>query len=169
MIIIISGASHTGKTVLAQKLLEKYRYPYLSLDHLKMGLIRSVMTSLTPYDDDKLTPYLWNITKEIIKTAIENRQNLIIEGCYVPHDWADYFTDDYLEHIRAVWLIMTRHYITSHYTDIMEHASDIEARQDDDFPMEDMIAENEWYYEQCVKNKCDYILIDGEYDVDYNI
>ena len=40
MIILITGASHTGKTVLAQKLLEKYQYPYLSIDILKMGLIR---------------------------------------------------------------------------------------------------------------------------------
>ena len=36
MIILITGASHTGKTALAQKLLEKYKYPYLSIDHLKM-------------------------------------------------------------------------------------------------------------------------------------
>ncbi|MEE5991519.1 MAG: adenylate kinase, partial [Lachnospiraceae bacterium] len=27
MVILITGASHTGKTVLAQKLLEKYHYP----------------------------------------------------------------------------------------------------------------------------------------------
>ena len=73
MIILIIGASHTGKTVLAQKLLEKYKYPYLSIDHLKMGLIRSGYTKLTPEDDDKLTEYLWPIVREIIKTAIENR------------------------------------------------------------------------------------------------
>ncbi len=41
MIILITGASHTGKTLLAQKLLEKYKCPYLSIDHLKRGLIRS--------------------------------------------------------------------------------------------------------------------------------
>ena len=51
MIILITGASHTGKTVLAQKLLEKYKYPYLSIDHLKMGLIRSGYTKLTPEED----------------------------------------------------------------------------------------------------------------------
>ena len=56
MIILITGASHTGKTVLSQKLLEKYRYPYLSIDHLKMGLIRSGNTSLTPLSkSDDLT------------------------------------------------------------------------------------------------------------------
>ena len=88
MIILITGASHTGKTLLAQKLLEKYHYPYLSIDHLKMGLIRSKHTNLTPMsDDDKLTEYLWPIVAEMIKTAIENNQNLIVEGCYIPFDY----------------------------------------------------------------------------------
>lgn len=59
MIILISGASHTGKTLLAQRLLEKYHYPYVSIDHLKMGLIRSGNTSLTATsEDDALTHYL---------------------------------------------------------------------------------------------------------------
>ena len=70
MIILIAGASHTGKTLLAQQLLEKYKYPYLSIDHLKMGLIRSGNTNLTPLSSDEdLTNYLWPIVKEIIKTA----------------------------------------------------------------------------------------------------
>ena len=30
MVILITGASHTGKNLLAQRLLEKYHYPYLS-------------------------------------------------------------------------------------------------------------------------------------------
>ena len=52
MIILIAGTSHTGKTYLSQKLLEKYKMPFLSIDHLKMGLIRSGNTALTPIDDD---------------------------------------------------------------------------------------------------------------------
>ena len=92
MIFLIAGASHTGKTILAQKLLEKYHYPYLSIDHLKMGLIRSGHTSLTPESDDRLlTDYLWPIVREMVKTAIENNQNLIVEGCYIPFDWAKSF------------------------------------------------------------------------------
>ena len=112
MIILITGASHTGKTLLAQKLLEKYRYPYLSTDHLKMGLIRSGQTELTPYDDDKLTAYLWNILKEMIKTAIENEQNLIVEGCYIPFDWKNSFDADYLSQIKYICLVMSESYIT---------------------------------------------------------
>lgn len=100
MIVLITGASHTGKTVLAQKLLERYRFPYLSIDHLKMGLIRSGNTNLTPSDDAALTDYLWPIVREMIKTAIENAQNLIVEGVYIPFDWRNDFDDAYLKEIR---------------------------------------------------------------------
>lgn len=115
MIILIMGASHTGKTLLAQKMLEKYKYPYLSIDHLKMGLIRSENTKLTPEDDEKLTYYLWPIVREMIKTAVENGQNLIVEGCYIPFDWKDDFEAEYLDAIRCVCLVMSKKYIKNHF------------------------------------------------------
>ena len=96
MVILLTGASHIGKTVLAQRMLEKYKYPYFSIDHLKMGLIRTEMTALTPEDDDELTDYLWPIVREIIKTAVENEQNLIVEGCYIPFDCLNIFDEQYL-------------------------------------------------------------------------
>ena len=128
MIILITGASHTGKTLLAQKMLEKYNYPYLSIDHLKMGLIRSGVTILTPEDDDALTEYLWQIVREIVKTAIENRQNLIIEGCYIPFCWRQDFDERYLPSIRFVCLAMSERYIENHYDEIIGHESEIESR-----------------------------------------
>ena len=131
MIILIAGASHTGKTVLAQRLLEKRQIPYLSIDHLKMGLIRSGQTDLTPEDDEKLTAYLWPIVREIIRTAIENRQNLIVEGCYVPFDWRLDFDEPYLQEIRFFCLAMTDAYIDAHFDAVLSHASDVEARLDD--------------------------------------
>ena len=118
MILLIAGASHTGKTVLAQRLLEKYNYPYLSIDLLKMGLIRSGNTGLTPEQDEALQAYLWPIVKEMIKTAIENRQNLIVEGGYIPFDWKKDFPDSYLEQIRYYCLVMTEAYIESHFDEI---------------------------------------------------
>lgn len=123
MIILITGASHTGKTLLAQKLLEKYNYPYLSIDHLKMGMIRSGNTQLTPVSDDtELTMFLWPIVREIIKTVIENRQNLIIEGCYIPFDWKKDFTDEYRKDIRGYCLAMSENYIRMHFDDIKQFA-----------------------------------------------
>lgn len=133
MVIIITGASHVGKTVLAQKMLEKNKYPYLSIDHLKMGLIRSGNTNLTPEDDDLLTPYLWPIVREMIKTAIENSQNLIVEGCYIPFDWRKDFDAEYLSKIRFICLAMTDEYINAHFDDIRNHGSDIESRLDDSY------------------------------------
>ena len=166
MICLIAGTSHTGKTVLAQRLLEEKHWPYLSLDHLKMGLIRSGNTDLTVFDDEKLTDYLWPIAREMTKTAIENHQNLIIEGCYIPHSWAQDFEESYRAHIKAVWLIMTENYIRSHFGDILSHASDVEQRLDDsDLSMEELIRDNNRNLELCKKYGCDHILIDGDYHV----
>ena len=128
MIILITGASHTGKTLLAQRLLEKHSYPYLSIDHLKMGLIRSGNTDLTPEDDDALTDYLWPIVREIVKTAIENRQNLIVEGCYIPFCWRQDFDKRYLPSIRFICLAMSERYIENHFREIIGHESEIESR-----------------------------------------
>ena len=123
MVILITGASHTGKTLLAQRMLEKYKYPSFSLDHLKMGLIRSGNTALSPLEDEALMDYLWPIVREIIKTAIENRQNLIVEGCYVPFDWRKDFAEDYLADIRFICLAMTGDYIERHFRDIVGKSS----------------------------------------------
>ena len=164
MVILIGGASHTGKTRLAQKLLEEHHYPYLSIDHLKMGLIRSGNTTLTPMDDDKLTDCLWPIVREMVKTAIENGQNLIVEGCYIPFNWKNDFDDDYLEHILCRFLIMSRRYIETHFDDIRHYANTIERRLDDSWlNPADLIRDNEWILEQCQKNGCEYVLIDEEY------
>lgn len=166
MIILIAGSTHAGKTNLAQRLLEKYHYPYLSIDHLKMGLIRSNHTTLTPDDDDELVPYLWSIVKEIVKTAIENNQNLIIEGCYIPFDWQNDFDDYYLKHIKYYCIIMTKEYIENNFSDILNYASVIETRGEEDLSMEYMISENQKNLAMCKKYGLAYILIDKNYSID---
>ena len=171
MIILISGASHTGKTVLAQKLLEKYDIPYLSIDHLKMGLIRSGNTELTAEDSqEKLTAYLWPIVLEMIKTAVENHQNLIVEGVYIPFDWKKDFSEQYLPYIRYCCLIMTPRYIENNYSDIIKYADGIEKRLDDsDLDREELIRNNEENLKACQKYDCNYLLIDDEYLVDFDV
>ena len=167
MIILITGASHTGKTVLAQKLLEKYKYPYLSIDHLKMGLIRSGKTELTPMsDDEKLTEYLWPIVREMIKTAIENNQNLIVEGCYIPFDWKKDFDAEYLENIKSCCIVMTENYIRNNFDSIIENANAVEKRLFDSVDMEELIAENKQNLSLCEKYGENVILINNEYKAD---
>ena len=167
MILLITGASHVGKTVLAQRLLEKYQYPYLSIDHLKMGLIRSGNTDLTPMSDDKeLTEYLWPIVREMIKTAIENKQNLIVEGCYIPFDWQKDFDAEYLDNIRYYCLVMSEEYIKNHFADIKTYANVIEARIDDDCTIESVLADNAQILALAQKHNANYILIEDKYEID---
>ncbi len=164
MVILITGASHTGKTVLAQRLLERCGYPYLSMDHLKMGLIRSGQTKLTPADDEALTPYLWPIVREMIKTAVENRQNLIVEGCYVPFGWREDFSDAYLSDIRFICLAMTDGYIDTHFDEIRAHGSDIESRLDDSYCTAAFLkAENRRYAEGFEAVGEEIVRIEGDY------
>lgn len=170
MIILITGASHTGKTALAQRLLERYKFPYLSIDHLKMGLIRSGNTELTPLSDDEdLTEYLWKIVREMIKTAVENKQNLIVEGCYIPFDWQKDFTSEYLENIRYICLVMSEKYIRNHFADIKGYANVIENRLDDDCTLESVLEDNEKVLELAQKHRQNYVLIDDEYRVDVDL
>lgn len=169
MVILIAGASHTGKTALAQKLLEKYRFPYLSIDHLKMGLIRSGNTQLTPMSsDDALTEYLWPIVREMIKTAIENRQNLIVEGCYIPFDWKQDFPAEYLEHIEYQCLIMSESYIRENYKAIRQYADTIEQRLEDDCPLEALLQDNARNLHEVQEHQLEYTLIDNDYEASIN-
>lgn len=171
MIILITGASHTGKTALAQKLLEKYKYPYFSIDHLKMGLIRSGNTTLTPTSNyEALTSYLWPIVRELIKTAIENGQNLIVEGCYVPLEWTKDFGKEYLDQIRFYCLVMSKKYIEKHFNNIRKFANVIEDRGDDkECTLETVIRDNALMLEQCVRHGAEYVFIDKEYPIDIEL
>ena len=167
MIILITGATHAGKTALAQKLMGKYGYPYLSIDHLKMGLIRSGNTPLTPLSSDEaLTAYLWPIVREIIKTAIENKQNLIVEGCYIPFDWAQDLSPEYKSQIRYYCLILSEQYIEDHYDDIMAHANIIEARLDDSECTKAYLQREHGRFLQLARqHQANYILIEDTYEI----
>lgn len=171
MIVLIAGASHTGKTAISQKLLEKYKYPYLSIDHIKMGLIRSGNTELTPTSDDAaLTAYLWPIVCEIIKTAVENRQNLIVEGCYIPFDWAKDFEREYLDNIRYYCLVMSERYIRAHFDDIKKYASVIEERLDDEeCTLKSVLSDNAQVLKLAQVRGVNYLLIDDSYEINIEL
>ncbi len=167
MIIFIGGMSHTGKTILAQKLLEKFNMPYLSLDHLKMGLCRGL-------DEEKYSPIqdyrilgakMWPIVKGIAMTAIENGQHMIIEGCYyLPHFEKD-FSEEYSKEILPVFLGFSSDYIKENYDDIRKtHASVIEKRGEIfGEPIKDYIKQHAELKEECEKNNSTYFEIDMGY------
>lgn len=164
MVILLSGASHTGKTRLAQQLMEHLHIPYLSIDHLKMDLIRSGQTTLTPTDDQQLTDYLWSIVREMVQTVIENHQNLIVEGCYIPFHWKEDFSPQSLRCIRSLFLVMSEEYIRSHFPTIRSTANVIEQRLDDSWcTLEQLLEDNRFYLENCTRHSCPIVFIQDEY------
>jgi hypothetical protein len=117
-------------------------------------------------DDDKLTDYLWPIVREMAKTAIENGQNLIVEGCYIPGNWYEDFPERYLDHIRCRFLVMTEDYIRTHFEDIRRHGCAIEQRLDDSgLSMDALIRDNEENLRLCRENGCRCILLKDAYDI----
>ena len=130
-----------------------------------MGLIRSKNTTLTVEDDEELTQYLWKIIKEMIKTNIENKQNIIIEECYIPFDWKEDFEEEYVKEIQYICLIMTEEYIKNNYQDIIKYENIIEQRkQQESIDIENLIEENKYNLNMCEKYKNRYILINDKYD-----
>ena len=166
MVILIGGSSHVGKTLLAQRLLERLKYPYISLDHLKMGFIRSGMTELTVYDDPELTVFMWPFVTGVIKTAVENGQNLIIEGCYVPSDWRESFEPEYLEHIRSVFLVMSEGYLRGSFDKVTGFADVIERRLCDEADPERLIRCSARFKAECIEQGVPYIEITDAYDIE---
>lgn len=167
MILLIHGPTHTGKTYVAQKVLESFKYPYLSIDHFKMGLIRSKHTHLTPSDSiSDLTHEIWPILKEIIKTAIENDQNLVIEGCYIPFDFAKDFEAEYLKHISYLCLLFHDSYIHKYYRDIIKYQSVVEKRISVDLTVENLIKENNYFSHQVNMHALNHFIIKDFYNVD---
>ena len=166
MIILITGATHTGKTFIAQKLLEKHKISYLSIDHLKMGLIRSGNTILKPDSTyENLTQYLWPILKEIIKTNIENQQHLIIEGCYIPYEYKKDFNDIQNHHIHMISIVFSQSYIEKSYENIIDHSNVLEKRLDHHINQKQLIDENMRHLRKSKLNQINYIYIEERYDI----
>ena len=165
MVYLLSGGTHAGKTLWAQRLMEVRGWPYLSMDHLKMGLIRAGLCPLTPESpDEEMTAFLWPVAREMVKTAVENGQNLIVEGCYLPFAWREDFQPPYLAHIRALWLVFSRDYILNHFPDILAHANDIARRLDNSGPTRaELLRDNEALLAGCRAHGCPHLLIHRHY------
>jgi 2-phosphoglycerate kinase len=113
---------------------------------------------------------LWPIVREIIKTAIENNQNLIVEGVYIPFDWQNDFEQQYLEHIKYYCLIMSEGYIRNHFADIKKYANVIENRLNDECcTIDSVLIDNAKVLALAQKHNTNFILIDDQYEININL
>lgn len=167
MVILIGGASCTGKTVMAQRLLEKYHIPYLSIDHIKMGLFRSGMDyGFTPNDDeDELTVKLWPVVRGIIMTNIENGQHIVIEGCYLPQARIRELEPEYLKQIIPLYIGFSENYIINKFElGILGHQSEIERKENDGYiNKENLLCFHKRTKQRCKDNDIMYFEINEDY------
>lgn len=175
MVILIGGVSCTGKTLMAQKLLEKYNIPYLSIDHIKMGLIRgNKYCDFTATDsDDEITNKLWPIIKGIIMTNVENGQNIIIEGCYLPPEHIKDIEPEYLEQIIVLYIGFSKNYLEKNFiSGIVEHRSEIELKEynehDDYMNLDNFNKLHTKLKERCRKNNSKFFEINDDYEGEMN-
>lgn len=168
MIILIGAESCTGKTLMAQQLLEKYKMPYLSIDHLKMGLYRAnIDCGFTPDDSHEIIEqHLWPIIKEIILTNIENDQNIIIEGCYLFPSRLKEFDKNSLKHIIPVFMGFSEVYIKKNFLSKILGNIKIIENKETDLPIEFFISGNLKLKKLCKENNVPFFEIDMDYDVE---
>lgn len=168
MIILISAVGSTGKTLLAQNLLAKYHIPYLSIDHLKMGLYRGDKDcGFTPFDNTEvIADKLWPIIKGIIKTNIENGQHLIIEGCYIlPHYLAE-LESYYAQKVIPIFFGFSADYIKGNYgVKIIKYRNIIEDRKSpEERTVAELVEEHRDFKSQCLKSGVRYFEITQDYE-----
>ena len=166
MIILISGVSCTGKTLMAQNLLEKYKIPYFSIDHLKMGLYRGKSDcEFTPLDSNNyIGNKLWPILKGMIMTNIENAQNIIMEGCYLLPGLVSDLENKYPDQIISVFLGFSTNYIKENFkSGIIKYRSVMENRGPEERPVTQFIREHNEFRKKCMRNNVNYFEIDNDY------
>lgn len=167
MIILIDGTSCSGKTKLAYELIKKYHYPCFSLDHLKMGLIRGLKDCpiQASDSDDAISEYLFPMVKGIIETNIENKQNLILEGCYLPCAKIKALTLKYPNEIIPIYMVFSKNYILSHFQDVLKYRKVVEDRgYEEDRSIEDLISEHQIVKNACIENALPYFEADTSYE-----
>ncbi len=166
MVILIGAEGCTGKTLMAQRLLEIYKIPYISADHIKMGLYRANPScGFTPTSDpDIIERHLWPILREIVHTNIENHQHLIVEGCYIYPRRIKEFTQEYRPHIIPVFMGFSRGYLERHFQDgVLRHRDIIESREDEERDAAWFADRNERFKAMCRESGERYFEIDQDY------
>lgn len=167
LVILVGGNSCTGKTLMAQTLLLRYHIPYFSLDHLKMGLYKSDRDcGFTPWDpDDSIARHLWPFIRALLGTVIENRQSIIVEGCYLLPGLVTELKEYYPQKIISVFLSFTPRYIRDNFiTGIMKHRNIMESRGEEERPLVRFIKEHEDFQALCAASKVDLFSVDDNYE-----
>ena len=168
MILFLQGASHSGKTTFAKHLARLTGASVVSLDLLKMGLIKpgnSDFAGLTPEDDEAIAVHLWPIVREMVLVADENGQSLIVEGVSLPFVEVGRLACELGEGRAAAFaIVFSEKYIRNHYELICQKASASERRVHQDPPARaDLLSDHASIQSDVINNGWTLLEIDSVY------
>ena len=157
MLFLVSGASRSGKTLIAKKLLADRQIPYLSLDWLMMGFNDGIPDYgihhlLWPNEiAEKMEPFL----RGMIGSMIVDGMDYVIEGeAMLPRSVAD-FVEEYPGKIRAVFVGYTEIEVEDKAALVKTHGdgdNDWLTKKSDEY-IRDHIG-NMVAYSRMIKNEC---------------
>lgn len=82
MLYLIGGASRSGKSIVARRLLHERGIPYFSLDFLMMGLVNGLPElGFDPDQPSRVTAEkLWPLLRAVLVNILETEVDYLIEG-----------------------------------------------------------------------------------------
>ena len=165
MIYIISGASRSGKTLIAKKMMVEYNIPYLSLDSLVMGFTNGI----PEYGiHDKLWPHeiaerLWPFLKAMLQNMLWSDIDYILEGeAVLPRHIAE-LSKEHPDEMRVCYLGFSDVKLEEKVEDIYKYSRGKkdwltnESRAYVEDHINNMIVYSQRVEKECIKYKIKYI------------
>lgn len=164
MIYIISGASRSGKSIVAKGFFEKNFIPYIPLDCLMMGFMNGV-SSLGIHDKlwpDEIAEKMWPFLKAVCKNMIDNEIDYIFEGEAVLPEHIKELSDLHPGQIKTCFLGYTEVDVKKKISEVKRypnHLNDWLLSQEEEEILnhiENMITYSHRIKKECIKYNLDY-------------
>ena len=165
MLYIISGASRSGKTIMAQKLAVQKGIPYLSLDWIMMGFTNGIPEygihdKLFP---DDIARRLWSFLRAMLESMLHLETDCIIEGEAVLPELIIEIYKEHPDKLRICFLGFTEVNMEQKLKEIRDFSkkkNDWLADESDTYIKDhviNMVAHSRMIKESCKKHKLTYV------------
>lgn len=125
MLYLVSGASRSGKTIIAERILEERGIPYLSLDWLVMGFTNG-LPQLGVHDrlmPDEIAAGIWDYVKAMFESMIWSGIDYVIEGEAILPGRIRELIDSHPDKVRIVFLGYASVDVEQKLQEIKEHSA----------------------------------------------
>ncbi|MGO0713955.1 adenylate kinase [Bacillus subtilis] len=143
MLYIIGGASRSGKTTVAKRILEETKISYFSLDYLMMGIAEGAPElAVNPTEEDiKTAKRMWKIIDPLMRAMIENKIDYVIEGVQLVPSYLSKFEQDYLGKVKLCFIGKAEIDVQNSIDEIKFYSSKTENDRFEDFNHRETVSE----------------------------